>query len=140
MGAMAEDFTHLLAAAKLLRNAVVAGEDVSERIEKLVARSETVLSEDDYVELREFFLTKAHEFQVEATKAEIAEAAFRYSYEQLTDHNVNSFNDLPPDIRDEVLRRVQTAEAIGAPGLKIVYDDDGGFDVVVRLGEHADGE
>lgn len=137
---MADDLTHLLTAAKLLRDAVLTEEDVSERIEQLIARSETVLSEDDFIKLSEFFLTRAREFQVEAAKAEIAEAAFRYSYEQLTEHDVNSFNDLPPDARDEVFRRVQTAEAIGAPGLKIVYDGDGGFDVVVRLGEHGNGE
>ncbi|MDP9223064.1 MAG: hypothetical protein M3P18_04275 [Actinomycetota bacterium] len=131
---MTEDFTHLLGAARLLRDAVVAGEDVSERIEQLIAPAPEILSEDDFNRLGEASVSLAEEFQVEATKAEIAEAAFRYSYEQLTKHNVDSFNDLPPDVGDAVFRRVQMAEAIGAPGLKIIHDDDGGFDVLVKLG------
>ncbi len=125
---MTEDFDYFLAEVKRLTHAELTGEDVEEESFRLMVRAAEVLSEEDYNGL-------GKEFLAEGMKAEVARDAFAFSHEQVVKHNVKAVGELPPDVRDEVFRRVQLAEAMGDPALKIVHDDDGGIDILVRVPE-----
>ena len=44
---------------------------------------------------------------------------------ELTSYGVRAVRDLPNEARAGVFRRVQVDEAMGAPGLRVLYDSDG---------------
>ncbi|MDP9223065.1 MAG: hypothetical protein M3P18_04280 [Actinomycetota bacterium] len=125
---MTEDFDYFLAEVKRLTHAELTDADVEEESFRLMIRAAEVLSEDDYNRL-------GKEFLAEGMKAEVARDAFAFSHEQVVKHNVKTVGELPPDVRDEVFRRVQVAEAMGDPALKIIHDDDGGIDILVQVPE-----
>jgi hypothetical protein len=122
---MAEDVHHFRQELEHIVERAVTGEDPGPPIRQLISRASDLLTEDDYNPLYEEIVELAEEAEVLRAQNEAGEQAFLFAASSLEEHGAANFNDLPSAARDAVIQKVMDAEALGAPGIRLLRDDEG---------------
>jgi hypothetical protein len=129
---MAEDVQHFRQELEDIVERAVTGQDPGPPIRQLISRASALLSEDDYNPLYEEIVELAEEAEVLRAQNEAGEQAFLFAVTTLEEHGAATINDLPPAARDAVIQKAMDAEALGAPGIRLLRDDeDNVVDVLV---------
>jgi hypothetical protein len=129
---VAGDAQHFRQELEYIVERAITGEDPGPPIRQLIGRASALLSEEVYNPLYEEILELAEEAEVLRAQNEAGEQAFLFVVSSLKEHGAATVNDLPPAARDEVIQKVMDAEALDAPGIRLLRDDDGNvLDVLV---------
>ena len=129
---MDEDLNHFAAQLEELVEIRDRGEDVKIRTWQVMSRASALLPADEYAHLRELLAEQAGDAGTEVAQESAVEAA-RLAVATLERFEADTTLDLPPLVRRELFARFEWAETLGAPGLSVLYDDDG-EPIAVQIG------
>lgn len=121
---MNDDRHHFIEQLQALVEAKDRGEDVKIRTWEVMSRASVVLLANDYEQLGEWLTEQAGDTEVDVAQETAVEAA-QLAVATLERFEARTTLDLPFEVRREVFARFELAESLNAPGLSVLYDDEG---------------
>jgi hypothetical protein len=94
----------------LIDNTEGEGTQIEHRIEQLVDQAD--LSDAEYRELNAWLVSRAEDLAVEGVASAEAAEFHRFAADQLEKYGVETIQDLPPEVQEELATRFEIAQAL----------------------------